>query len=150
MRAGYNQVGGLTLDKDGLGWRLRNIAYNNLPLCGRLPPGVVGIVAAIGLACGGAGTAEATAYGASGLVSALRSHDAAVSMDWFQITGVTSLGTCPTYNGLVLFIIKDDDRGWRHFAMALSAKRAGTAVSAWVDDSVVGSGGFCYLQYMQE
>jgi hypothetical protein len=32
----------------------------------------------------------------------------------------------------------------------LSAKRAGTAVSAWVDDSVVNSGGFCYLQYMQE
>src|SRR3954465_8518545 len=96
------------------------------------------------------GAAQATTYGGTGTVALVRSHDSAVSEDWFQITGVTSLGTCPTYNGLVLFVIKDDDRGWRHFTLAVSAKRAGTTISAWVDDTkVTPSGGGCYVQYIQ-
>jgi hypothetical protein len=103
-----------------------------------------------GVLWGICGTAEATSYGASGTVVALRSHDAAVSQDWFQLTGVASLGNCGTYNGLVLFILRDDDRSWRHFAMVLSAKRTGATLSAWIDDTVVSSpGGFCYLQYLQ-
>src|SRR5258707_13501723 len=100
--------------------------------------------------CGSRGVAEATTYSASGTIAVLRSHDAAVSADWFQLTGVRSLGNCATFNGLVIFIIKDDDRGWRHFAMALIAKRATATISAWVDDTVVAnSSGACYVQYMQ-
>jgi fructose-1,6-bisphosphatase/inositol monophosphatase family enzyme len=97
-----------------------------------------------------AGTAQATSYSGTGTVALVRSHDADVSADWFQITGVASLGTCPVYNGLVLFVLKDDDRSWRHFAMALSAKRAGATITAWVDDTKLNPGGYCYLQYIQE
>ena len=108
------------------------------------------LVAAAVLLCGSGGVAEATTYGAAGTIAVLRSHVANVSEDWFELTGVSSLGNCPVYNGLVLFVLKDDDRSWRHFAMALSAKRASTAISVWVDDTVLNSGGFCYLQYLQE
>jgi hypothetical protein len=103
----------------------------------------------IGTLCAWA-TAEATSYNASGTIAVLRSHDAAVSQDWFQLTGVASLGNCATFNGLVLFTLRDDERSWRHFAMVLSAKRAGGTITAWVDDAVVSNpGGFCYLQYLQ-
>lgn len=108
------------------------------------------LVAAAVLLCGSGGVAEATTYNATGTVALLRSHVVNVSEDWFQLTGVSSLGNCPVLYGLVLFVIKDDDRSWRHFAMVLSAKRAGTAILATVDDTVVNSGGFCYLQYLQE
>jgi hypothetical protein len=94
--------------------------------------------------------AYATTYEATGTVAILRSHDTAVSEDWFQLTGATSLGNCPTYQGLVLIVLKDDDRAWRHFAMLLSAKRSATSISAWVDDTVLNSSGYCTLQYMQE
>ena len=96
------------------------------------------------------GTVEAATYSGTGTVAVVRSHDAAVSTDWFQLSGVTSLGTCPVYNGLVMFLIKDDDRGWRHFALALSAKRANATVTAWVDDTKVTPQGYCYVQYMQQ
>lgn len=94
------------------------------------------------------GTVEATQYSATGTVAALRSHDAAISSDWFQLTGVASLGNCATYNGLVLFVLKDDDRSWRHFGMLLSAKRTQATITAWVDDAVASSG-FCYLRYLE-
>jgi len=113
----------------------------------------IGGIRALTLALAGtllAGTAQAASYTGAGQVALVRSHDAAVSMDWFQLAGVTSLGTCPVLNGMVLFIIKDDDRGWRHFAMALNAKRAGATVTAVVDDTKVTSAGYCYVQYMQE
>ena len=100
--------------------------------------------------CTTGGPADAATYGGTGTVAAVRSHDAAVSDDWFELTGVTSLGSCPLYNGLVLIVLKDDDRGWRHFAMVLSAKRAGTAISAWVDDTKLTASGYCYVQYMQQ
>lgn len=60
--------------------------------------------------CGSGSIAQATQYQASATIAVLRSHDTAVSEDWFELTGVTSLGNCPTYEGLVLILIKDDDR----------------------------------------
>jgi hypothetical protein len=96
------------------------------------------------------GVAHATSYGGTGTVALVRSHDATVSEDWFQINGVASLGTCPVYNGLVLFVLKDDDRSWRHFALALNAKRAGATITAWVDDTKLNASGYCYVQYIQE
>lgn len=129
---------------------LRGVGCNKSLPPRRTPLDVIGTVALFALSFLAVGAAEATTYGATGTIAALRSHDAAVSMDWFQVTAATAMGSCPTYNGLVIFVIKDDDRGWRHFAMALSAKRAGSTISAWVDDTIVNSGGYCYLQYMQE
>ncbi|MFL6600229.1 MAG: hypothetical protein ACJ8R9_02780 [Steroidobacteraceae bacterium] len=110
----------------------------------------LGLAVLLGCLLWGVGDiAAATTYGASGTVAILRSHDAAVSEDWFTLTGVASLGTCPTLNGQVLFVLRDDERAWRHFALVLSAKRAGTPVSVWADDTVLNHAGFCYLQYMQ-
>lgn len=110
---------------------------------------IVIAAAAMVVSCAMCTDTWATQYSASGTVAVLRSHDVALSSDWFELTGVTSLGTCPTYNGLVLVALKDDDRALRHFAMVLSAKRAATALTVWVDDSVVNSNGFCYVRYMQ-
>jgi hypothetical protein len=99
----------------------------------------------LSLYCSSAGAAP---YNGTGNIAVLRSHDAAVSWDWFSLTGVASLGTCPTINGVVLLVINDDDRGWRHFAIVLSAKRAGTTVTAFVDDTVL-INGYCVIQYLQ-
>jgi len=47
------------------------------------------------------GVAHETSYRGTGTVALVRSHDAAVSEDWVQITAVASQGTCPIYNGPV-------------------------------------------------
>jgi hypothetical protein len=95
-------------------------------------------------------SACAATYNGTGSVYLLRSHDAAIGLDWFSLVGVTSLGACKTADGgFVAIRIKDDSRGSRHFAIVLSAKLSGIPITAWVDDTNVDSAGYCYVQFLQ-
>jgi hypothetical protein len=88
-------------------------------------------------------------YTASGTVTNLRSHDAALaSLDWFALSNVSSLGTCGVYNGAVIFRINDDDRGWRQFALVLAARSKGTTVSVQIDDAIKDQYGYCILRFI--
>jgi len=105
--------------------------------------------ALLAILCVPRGAAEAAQYSGTGTVAVLRSHDAAISLDWFALTGVASLGACPAVNGSVVIVIKDDLRGQRHLAIALAAKMAGMPLTVWVDDTNLDSTGYCYLEYLQ-
>jgi hypothetical protein len=96
-----------------------------------------------------ASSAIAGPYVASGSISVVRSHDPTLSADWFSLTGVSTVGTCGTYNGLVLFMIEDNENSWRHFAIALAAKSKSMAVNVQVDDSKKTPNGFCILQFIE-
>lgn len=51
-------------------------------------------------------------------------------------------------DGFVVFRIKDDARGQRHFAMLLAAKSAGVSVTVSVDDTVRDAGGYCFVRWI--
>ena len=84
-------------------------------------------------------------------VKLLRSHDSSwfANVDWFALDGVTSLGGCPTYNGYVVFRLKDDERGKRQFTTVMSAKLASAPVTVDVDDTYLDSSGYCLVKFVQ-
>ncbi len=92
--------------------------------------------------------ANAATYTISGQVALLRSHDAALGLDWFSLAGASSAGACGTYGGAVVMRLRDDARGQRQFSMLLAAKMSGTAVQVTLDDSVVDGYGHCYVRYL--
>jgi hypothetical protein len=90
----------------------------------------------------------AAPYTGSGMVYTLRTHDSVsfgANADWFSLVGVTSLGTCPTFDGgYVVLMLRDDARGQRMFSLVLAAKSAGMPLTVRVDDTLKTTAGFCY------
>jgi hypothetical protein len=54
--------------------------------------------------------------------------------NWFELVGVTTLGTCPKNNNRILLAIADDERGRRQLALLTAAFLAGKNVVVTVDD----------------
>jgi hypothetical protein len=96
--------------------------------------------------------ALATFYTGSGPVAAIVTNDSTwgADADYFVLSGVTSLGTCPAQGGMVLFLLKDDAKGQRQFALILAARASGAQVTADVDDAYKSPGGICYLRHLTE
>jgi hypothetical protein len=89
----------------------------------------------------------ATGYNATGTVIKLVSYDLnwfGANTDFFNLSGVTSLGTCGLSGGYVVFRLHDDVRGQRMFAGLSAAMLSGNTVIAYVDDQYKDSLGFCY------
>ena len=64
---------------------------------------------------------------------------------WFSLTGVTSLGTCGTSGGLVVFKFADADKNI--LATVTAAFLSGKQVAVTVDDgSANKEGTYCYVQ----
>lgn len=96
------------------------------------------------------GSAVGATYGGTGTIYALVINDSSwgVDADYLMVNGVASLGTCPTMNGLVVLMLKDDDKAQRMFAALLAAKTTGTPVSIDADDTYRSSQGYCYLRHV--
>jgi hypothetical protein len=95
--------------------------------------------------------AHANAYVASGTVVNIYTNDLnwfGANTDWFDVSGVTSLGTCGTSQGYVVFRIRDDVRGQRMFAGLTAAKLAGNSITVSVDEQDKDSTGFCFAQWI--
>lgn len=95
-------------------------------------------------------TSQAAPYSATGQIAFIRAHDIIVgqNIDWFAVTGATSMGQCLLSEGLVVLRIKDDQRGQRQFALITAAKTAGTPITVVVDDANVDPWGYCYVRYI--
>jgi hypothetical protein len=93
----------------------------------------------------------AVPYDATGMVYFLRVHDSTIGpdIDWFAITGVSSLGNCQTNSGQVVLMIRDDQKGQRMFTLVLAAKTSGTPLTVSVDDTVVDPYGYCFVRSVQ-
>jgi len=107
---------------------------------------------AIALLMAAAQWAYAAPHNASGTVNLLNLPDGAsqgANQSWVTVTGVTSLGSCPTNGGLVLLRMRDDVPGQKQFATLLAAKVSGSNVAVFVDDAYVDPTGFCYLLFLQ-
>jgi hypothetical protein len=93
-------------------------------------------------------TGYAAAHSATGTVSALHSEDSSrrAESNWFSLVGLDSLGTCKSSaEGHVVFLLPDDEEGRRMFDLVLAAKSSGVPLKIWVDDTVTGASGFCYV-----
>jgi hypothetical protein len=91
----------------------------------------------------------ATGYIATGTITRLSSYDLTwfgANVDFFNVSGVTSLGTCGVANGSVVFRLHDDVRGQRMFAGLTADKLVGNPITVYVDDQYKDSSGFCYTQ----
>jgi len=100
----------------------------------------------------GSSQALATFYAGTGTVAAIVTNDSTwgADQDYFVLAGVTSLGTCPTQGGMVVFRLKDDAKGQRQFAVILATKVSGSQVTADVDDAFKDSQGYCYLRHLTQ
>jgi hypothetical protein len=101
-------------------------------------------------ACLFVGPVTAAVHTVTATVAFVRTHKATYGshVDWFALSGVTSLGSCGVSEGLVVFRILDDEKGDRFYATVLNAKRAGSNLRVHVDDSVRDAGGHCIVSYM--
>jgi hypothetical protein len=72
----------------------------------------------------------------SGVVEYIRTHDGSihtgweVPIFWFTLAGVTSAGSCGTWNGRVLFVMDTDHA----YSMILAAHMAGKEIGLRYDD----------------
>lgn len=77
-------------------------------------------------------------------------------LDGFDVSGVTSFGTCPTDgNGFVAVTIprpgtaaSNDPEGNRLWALALAAEQANKSVSLLLDDGIKDANGNCLVVWM--
>src|SRR5262249_14306484 len=100
-----------------------------------------------------ASAANAAEYSVTRSVMTLHSQDSAVAgdSDWFTLFGLKSLGTCKVGDaGDVVFLLPNDKEGQRMFAIALASRPAGLRVKPWVDDTIIGASGFCYVRPTEE
>ena len=82
----------------------------------------------------------------TGKISAIRSHDTSVAVDWIKLEDVSIAGNCNTHSGLVNFRLADDERGERHLSLALAAKMADKTVTIGYDDVNLISSGTCLIR----
>jgi hypothetical protein len=96
-------------------------------------------------------SASATAYSTSlqyvSQVNAAKSPTTSGGLSgWFALTGVASLGTCATWNGVLPFKFADADKNI--LSTVTAAFLAGKKIQVTVDDSVKETGtNFCYAQF---
>jgi hypothetical protein len=109
---------------------------------------------AVGLAVASAWPlgAQAYPYIVTGTINYVRIADSSIGVNQDSITlvGISSLGGCLSWQGSIIFRIKDDAKGQRQIATALAAKAAGSTVVVQVDDTIVDSSGSCYALTLQE
>lgn len=73
----------------------------------------------------------------SGVVEYIRTHDGSIHSGWeapifwFTLAGVTSAGSCGTWNGRVLFVMDSDHA----YSMILAAHMAGKEIGLRYDDA---------------
>ena len=65
------------------------------------------------------------------------------------ITGFGAAGTCPTNDGLIALVFRDDDGGRRQLSVALSAKLMNRSVVVRAEDGLKNAAGQCYLKYLE-
>jgi len=94
----------------------------------------------------------ATFYTGSGPVAAIVTNDSSwgADADYFVLSGVTSLGTCPTGGGMVIFLLKRRCKGTAPVRPDPRRKASGAQVTADVDDVYKSPGGICYLRHLTE
>jgi len=63
---------------------------------------------------------------------------------YFFLSSITSLGTCGTGSGLVMFRTKDADKNI--LSLVTAAFLSGKKIIAFVDDAIKDSLGYCYVQ----
>jgi hypothetical protein len=96
----------------------------------------------------------AAVHSGTGTVYILQLFDSAygADVDWFALSGVSSLGACkttgPTPPGYVVFRLRDNPKGQRMFTVVLAAKASNTPLTVFVDDTVTDGAGYCYVQYL--
>lgn len=96
-----------------------------------------------------ANAAEFTATGLIQKIFALDKVAYGVDKSHILIAGLSVAGTCPTNDGLVALVLRDDDGGRRQLSVALSAKLTNRSVVIRVEDAFKNSGGQCYLKYLE-
>lgn len=87
----------------------------------------------------------------SGTIVELRTQSSWALESAFFLSGVTSLGVCPTAPtdtgaALVMFRMKADAQGRAQQRTALAAQLIGKTVTVVVDDNMLDSGGNCYIR----
>ena len=94
---------------------------------------------------------QATTYYANGPIQKIFSVDRPTlgANDSFLISGFTSAGSCPTNDGLIGLVLRDDEGGRRQMALLIAAKLAGIAINVRVDDAVKNSNGYCYIALVE-
>ena len=98
---------------------------------------------------GFSGSTWATTYSASGTANVLNIPDLSVfgaNTDWFELTGVSSMGNCKGWGQGLIFRLKDDTRGQQMYATLLTAFTAGTTATVFADDTYADAGGDCYAE----
>jgi len=99
-----------------------------------------------------ASESQATVASASGTIAEIRTNSSTLGVEnGMFVTGVSSLAACPTTPtdagvNLVMLRIKGDSEGRVQHRTALAAQLAGKTVIVFADDTVLDSGGFCYLR----
>jgi hypothetical protein len=96
--------------------------------------------------------AHAAEYTATGLVQKIFALDKiayGVDKSHILIAGLSVAGSCPTNDGLVALVLRDDDGGRRQLSVALSAKLTNRSVVIRVEDVLKNAGGQCYLKYLE-
>ena len=98
-----------------------------------------------------ANVASATPTYVTGQLAYFRTADSGTGTDkdYFALAGVSSLGGCGTYQGSVIFILRDDAKGNRQFAFVLSALRAAAPLTVYVDDGYKNPDGYCYVRTLE-
>lgn len=93
--------------------------------------------------------AFAASYNGSGTVNVLNAADLTVfgaNSNWFEVTGVNSLGNCKGWGQGTIFRLKDDLHGQQMYATLLSAMLSQTTVTVFVDDTYTDPNGYCYAE----
>lgn len=101
------------------------------------------------LLCAGPYTAMAVVHSGTGTVHTLDTTDLTTfgaNADWFELNGVTGLGSCGVWNQGTLFRVKDDAHGQQMYAMLMSAYVSGIPVTVYADDTYKDSSGYCYAE----
>lgn len=102
--------------------------------------------------CTAASVTQSAEYFFSGTVAKIIAVDSrayGVDMSHILVTGLASAGSCPTNDGLVALVLRDDEGGRRQLTVALAAKASNSVVYVRVNDDYQRPGGSCYLKYIE-
>ena len=107
------------------------------------------LVASLGiLACM---SVQAAVYYGTGTVYVLDALDLTqfgANTTWFELSGVSSLGSCAGWGQGAILRLKDDSRGQQMYAMLEGAYMSQTSVTVYVDDTYKDSSGYCYAEQL--
>jgi len=95
-------------------------------------------------------TGEASTQSTTASVKLIRTHDplaGGTDGDWFALNGVTALGSCASFMGMIPIRIRDDSHGGRMLSQLQIAVTTGKMVSVVIDDTKT-SQGWCLAQWV--